>query len=114
VKLSYLPVIRSQEGHDMNRALFTAPMAMLVSAGFLFAAAGPAAASDDACAVQPSELRAAASTVDNDAARQALRNVVIGEKLCEAGNERAAAKKFAAAGRVLQGAGAAEFADAAR
>ena len=86
----------------MNRTLIAAPVAFLVSTGCLFAAAGPAmAASDERCTTLPGQVRQAAATADGSAARQALRYVSIGEKLCEAGNERAATKKFAAAMKTL-------------
>ena len=85
----------------MNRMFATAPLALLVSAGFLFAAAGPAMAADARCEAYPAQLREAAATADASSARTALRHVSIGEKLCEAGNERAATKKFAAAMKTL-------------
>lgn len=80
----------------MNRTLFTLPAAALVSAGILFATAAPAAAAST-CAAVPAQVREVAATADASAAKQALRFVSIGEKLCEAGNDRAANKKFAAA-----------------
>ncbi len=80
----------------MNRALITAPAAFLISAATLFATAAPAAAAEQ-CAAVPTQVRAAAATADAGAAKQALRFASIGEKLCEAGNDRAANKKFEAA-----------------
>ncbi len=80
----------------MNRTFFTAPAAFLVSATILFATASPAAAAEK-CAVVPAQVREAAATADTSAARQALRYVSVGQKLCEAGNDRAANKKFEAA-----------------
>lgn len=86
----------------MNRLLLTVPAALLVSTGFLFAAAGPAmAAPDERCAVLPAQLRDAAGNAETRTARKALGYISIGEKLCEAGNERAAAKKFTAAMKTL-------------
>jgi hypothetical protein len=86
----------------MNRRLITAPVAFLVSTGFLFAAAGPAmAATDERCATVPAQVREAAATADASEAKKALRYVSIGEKLCDAGNEREAGKKFAAAVKTL-------------
>lgn len=84
----------------MNRSLFTAPAAFLVSAGILFATATPAAAAEN-CAAVPAQVRQVAATADAGAAKQALRYVSVGEKLCEAGNDRAANKKFAAAFNAL-------------
>jgi hypothetical protein len=65
----------------------------------LFAA--PALASDEACATAPSQLRTVASTADAATAKKAIRYISTGEKLCEAGNEREAGKKFAAAMKTL-------------
>ncbi len=81
----------------MYRTLITAPLAILVSTGFLLAAAGPAAAQDERCTTLPEQARVAVQSVDAGTAKQALRYIATGEKLCEAGNEREAAKKFAAA-----------------
>lgn len=80
----------------MNRTLFTAPAAFLVSATILFATASPAAAAEK-CAAVPTQVREIAATADASAAKQALRYVSVGQKLCEAGNDRAAGKKFEAA-----------------
>ncbi|MFC3713585.1 hypothetical protein ACFOMD_13475 [Sphingoaurantiacus capsulatus] len=67
----------------------------------LFLAAAPASA-DETCAASPSALRTAASTsADAAAAKKALGFVAIGEKLCDAGADRAAGKKFAAAAKAL-------------
>jgi hypothetical protein len=80
----------------MNRTLFTAPAAFLVSATILFATATPAVAAEK-CAAVPTQVRQVAATADASAAKQALRYAAVGEKLCEAGNDRAANKKFEAA-----------------
>lgn len=91
----------------MNRAFLTAPLAIVVSSVFMFAAAGPASASasasagDQTCTARYGEIRAAALTAEAAVARQAFRQLDIGVKLCEAGNARAAGKKFAAAARTL-------------
>jgi hypothetical protein len=86
----------------MNRALLTFPAAVLMSASLIFATAAPAsAASPENCVTIPTQLRQAATTADSGTSRRALGHVAIGEKLCEAGNERAANKKFAAAVRAL-------------
>jgi hypothetical protein len=70
------------------------------SAAALFVAAAPVLAADD-CAATPSQLRNIAASADAASAKKALGYVSIGEKLCEAGNERAAGKKFAAAAKTL-------------
>lgn len=80
----------------MNRSLITAPAALLVATGLLFVTAAPAAAAER-CAAVPEQVRQVASTADAGAAKKALRFAAIGEKLCDAGNDRAADKKFAAA-----------------
>lgn len=80
------------------RRLFLAPAAVALTAG-LFLAAPAFAASD--CAATPTQLRAAAATAEASVAKKALGYVSIGEKLCEAGNDRAANKKFAAAAKTL-------------
>src|SRR5688500_18599095 len=79
----------------MNRNLITAPAAFLVSAVLLFGAATPAAAGES-CQAVPAQIREAAASADASSARKALGYASIGEKLCEAGNDRAAGKKFKA------------------
>jgi hypothetical protein len=86
----------------MIRSFITIPAAVLVSTAFLFAAAGPAAAATDPrCTTMPEQVRVAVPNADASTARQALRYLSIGEKLCEAGNEHDATKKFEAALRTL-------------
>lgn len=80
----------------MNRTIFTAPAAFLVAGTILFATAAPAAAAES-CQAVPAQIREAAATADAGTAKRALGYVSIGEKLCEAGNDRAANKKFKAA-----------------
>lgn len=74
-------------------------MRRLILAACLLTAA-PALA-DEACSTTPAQIRNVAATADAAAAKRALGYVSTGEKLCEAGNERAANKKFAAAMKVL-------------
>lgn len=80
----------------MNRTFFTAPAAFLVAGTILFATATPAAAAET-CSAVPAQVREASATVDASTAKRALGFASIGEKLCEAGNDRAANKKFKAA-----------------
>jgi len=80
----------------MNRTFLTAPAAFLVSAVIVLGTAAPAAAADG-CTAAPAQIRQAAADADASAAKRALGFVTIGEKLCEAGNDRAANKKFKAA-----------------
>jgi hypothetical protein len=83
----------------MRRFLIAAPAAFALTAGLLVAA--PAFAKDEACATTPAQLRNIVTTADATAAKQALRYIATGEKLCEAGADREAGKKFAAAMKVL-------------
>lgn len=70
-------------------------------------AVGPAHAADRAaeqavCETMPQDIRAAAAAEANAKdANRALRKLDIGVRLCEAGNERAAAKQFARALKAL-------------
>ena len=92
----------ARKDFDMNRAFLTFPAAVLMSAGLMFITAAPASAAPaEACATVPAQVRQAVATVDAGTARRALGYVATGEKLCEAGNERAANKKFAAAMRAI-------------
>ena len=85
----------------MRRLFVAAPAAIALTAGLFLVTATPAFAADEACAATPAQLRTIAATADAAAAKRALGYVSIGEKLCEAGNERAAGKKFAAAMKTL-------------
>lgn len=80
----------------MNRFLITAPAAFLISTTLLFGAAAPAAAAEN-CQAVPMQVRGAVPTLDAATAKRAVGYASIGEKLCEAGNDRAANKKFKAA-----------------
>lgn len=85
----------------MRRLFVAAPAAIALTAGLFLVTAAPAFA-NETCATTPAQLRtAAAATADASAAKRALRYVSTGEALCEAGNERAAEKKFAAAMKAL-------------
>ena len=80
----------------MNCTILTAPAAFLVSAVILFGTASPAAAAAT-CQAIPAQVREATASVDASTAKRALGYASIGEKLCDAGNERAANRKFKAA-----------------
>ncbi len=97
----------------MNRILFTAPLAFVVSALFVTASVSPASASDAACAAMPSNIRSVAANAEAETAKKALKYVRTGELLCEAGNERAAQKKFETAYKTL-GVAEAEYAQLAK
>ncbi len=87
----------------MNRVIVTAPLAVAVSLLFIAASVSPAeAASDEVCATMPEQIRDRAETIaDADTAKKALKYALTGEMLCEAGNERAAKKKFETAFKTL-------------
>lgn len=53
------------------------------------------------CAAAPGALRTLASNADAAAQRRALRDIELGERLCEARNRPEAARKFRAAAAVL-------------
>ena len=75
---------------------------LLLSASAVALVPAPAAAkSGERCATMPAQIRAAAAKADPAAASSALRHLGVGEQLCRAGNERAAAKKFRAASEQL-------------
>lgn len=86
----------------MNNRFLIVPVAFAISAAFIGAAASPAmAASANACATAPAQLRSAAATAQPEQARKALSLVSTGEKLCEAGGRSEASKKFSAAAKAL-------------
>lgn len=97
----------------MNRILFAAPLALAVSALFIGASIAPAAASEDICTVMPQNVRAAAAAAEADVARKALKYAHNGVLLCDAGNERAAKKKFEIAFKTL-GTTATEYAEVSK
>jgi hypothetical protein len=80
----------------MSNPLFHAT---LITAALL---AAPALAVDaESCTTSPAALRARAAGAEPARAEKALRLVSVGEKLCAAGGRGEAAKKFAAAAKLL-------------
>lgn len=77
----------------MRTILFALPLAI--------AFAAPAAASPETCAAAPAALKSAAVQAPADVQRRALRDVAVGEKLCDAGNRFEATRKFRDAARTL-------------
>ncbi len=61
----------------------------------------PVAASSEVCATAPDALRTLAASADAATQKRALRNVALGEALCDARNRLDAQKKFASAARIL-------------
>lgn len=84
----------------MRATVFTASLAIAVCAAALVAT-GPAAAQSMACDVAPAKLRAMVPAADASAQSKALRNIALGEALCEARNRADAAKKFNMAAKAL-------------
>ena len=85
----------------MNRVLVTLPLAFVASAFFISASVTPARAADAACTAMPANIRSVAEKGDAEAAKKALKLVRTCELLCDAGNERAARKKFEGAYKTL-------------
>lgn len=85
----------------IKRFLIAAPLAIAISAAFVGAAASPAMAAEATCTQTPAQIRAAAASATPDQARKALVMVATGEKMCAEGGRFDAAKKFAAAAKVL-------------
>ncbi len=84
----------------MRPTLFALPLVLAASAVALHPTPASAKAGER-CATMPAQIRAAAAKAEPGAASAALRHLGVGEQLCQAGNERAAAKKFRAASQEL-------------
>ena len=84
----------------MRSTLFAAPLGFALVAA-LMAAAPAAANSAEACSTAPAKLRAMATTQDAEVQRKAVRNISLGESLCEARNRSEAAKKFNLAAKAM-------------
>ena len=97
----------------MTRFIYAAPIALAVSALFLGATVSPAYAGGNACNAMPENIRSIAATADAKVAKRALGYTRTAEQLCEAGNDRAARKKFEQAYKQL-GVAKAEYAQLAK
>lgn len=75
-------------------------------AGILAFVAAPASAADPRCEAMPQQVRAALAGADKSVAQNAARRLRTGEALCRANNERAAAKEFQVALKLLGVSGA--------
>lgn len=71
-----------------------------IAAALAFTAV-PATASTDVCTAAPTALRTIAEGADQAVQRRAVRNIALGEALCDARNRVEAQKKFQAAARAL-------------
>ena len=85
----------------MRAIFFTAPLAFAATAAVLMISAAPALAGSEACAVAPEKLRAIAATAEASVQAKAIRNIALGEALCDARNKSDAAKKFNLAAKAL-------------
>ena len=84
-----------------------ATLAGLAVAGTLALTGTPAAAADDArCETMPQQIRSALPGADKGKAQSAARRLRTGEALCRANNQRAAAKEFQVALKLLGANGA--------
>lgn len=63
--------------------------------------ASPAAAADARCEAMPQQIRGALASAEPSVAKNAVRRLKTGEALCRANNERAAAKEFQVALKLL-------------
>jgi len=78
----------------------------LVLTGAAALSAAPAAAADPRCDALPQQIRAALPGAEPEVARGAARRLRTGEALCRANNQRAAAKQFQIALKLLGAGGA--------
>jgi len=85
----------------MRSIFFTAPLAIIATAATLVLTAAPAVAGTEACTVAPDKLRAIAASAEPAAQSKAVRNINLGQALCEARNKSEAAKKFNLAAKAL-------------
>ena len=84
---------------------FTVTLAGLALTGAIALQSAPAAAADPRCEAMPQQIRSALATAEPAAARNAARRLKTGELLCRANNERAAAKEFQVALKLLGASG---------
>ena len=80
-------------------------LAGLVLTGTLALNAAPASAADPRCEAMPQQIRGALAGAEPSAAKNAIRRLKTGEALCRANNERAAAKEFQVALKLLGASG---------
>lgn len=88
----------------------TVTLAGLVIAGTLAFSGTPAAAADARCEAMPQQIRSALPGADKSVAQNAARRLRLGEALCRANNQRAAAKEFQVALKLLGAGGATSLA----
>ncbi|HEX8308959.1 MAG TPA: hypothetical protein VF645_11150 [Allosphingosinicella sp.] len=83
-----------------------ATLAGLVVAGAVAFTGAPASAADSRCEAMPQQIRSAMAGAEPKAAQNAARRLRTGEALCRANSERAAAKEFQVALKLLGAGGA--------
>ena len=83
----------------MRNAIVT--LAGLVLTGTMALAAAPAAAADTRCEAMPQQIRGALAGAEKGVAQNAARRLRTGEALCRANNQRAAAREFQVALKLL-------------
>ena len=83
-----------------------ATLAGLAVAGAVAFTAAPASAADPRCDSMPQQIRSALAGAEPKAAQTAARRLRTGEALCRANNQRAAAKEFQVALKLLGASGA--------
>lgn len=76
-------------------------LAGLVLTGTVALGAAPASAADARCESLPQQVRGALATAEPAVAQNAARRLRTGEALCRANNQRAAAKEFQVALKLL-------------
>lgn len=81
-------------------------LAGLVLTGSIALTAAPASAADARCDALPKQVRTALADAEPSTASRALRRLRTGEALCRANNQRAAAKEFEVALKLLGASGA--------
>lgn len=83
-----------------------ATLAGLLVAGTVALTAAPASAADARCEAMPQQIRGALAGAEKGVAQNAARRLRTGEALCRANNQRAAAKEFQVALKLLGANGA--------
>lgn len=81
-------------------------LAGLALAGTLAFSGAPASAADSRCEALPKQIRSALANAEPKTAQNAGRRLRTGEALCRANNERAAAREFQVALKLLGADGA--------
>lgn len=80
---------------------FIATLAGLLVAGTLAFTGAPASAADSRCDALPQQVRGALAGAEPGIAQNAARRLRTGEALCRANNQRAAAREFQVALKLL-------------